>query len=81
MPFKPEDYEGSGSSQVTGNNINEGYRMERSQSGVVFSAHGSYNPTSLAVQHSLKEIFDEFTVMVTGELRQFDLEEDDKPVF
>ncbi len=81
MPFRQDDQDGSGSSQVTCNNTQEGYRMERSQSGVVFSAQGSYNPTSLAVQHSLKEIFDEFTVMVTGELRQFDLEEDDEPVF
>jgi hypothetical protein len=55
------------------------FRSEGNQTGTVFSANGSYNPTSLAVQNSLKEIFDPFHMMVTTELREAHTEEDDPP--
>ena len=45
------------------------YSGATKKTGVVFSAQGSYNPTNLAVENSLKEIFETFQTMVTGELR------------
>ena len=51
------------------------------QSGTVFSGK-PYLPTpatadNLAVQHSLMEIFDEFTDIISDELRMMDLESGD----
>lgn len=43
---------------------------------VVFSANAVI-PTNQAVSSSLKEIFDSFHTMVTGELKTFNLEDND----
>jgi hypothetical protein len=53
------------------------YSGGRKKTGVVFSAQGSYNPTNLAVENSLKEIFETFHTMVTGELRLISDDPDD----
>lgn len=78
MPLLEEACHCFDNSPLCNNQLKEGYRMERSQSGVMFSGYNNYNVTSLAVQHSLKEIFDEFHVMIAGELKDFDLEENDE---
>lgn len=42
----------------------------RGETKTVYSDTMAYNPTSLAVQQSLQEIFDEFHTMITGELKE-----------
>lgn len=82
MPTFDDSPRGNGSSGFKGKHTQEMFRFKKGKSGVVFSANGSFNPTNLAVENSLKEIFDQFHTMVTGELKQFDLtEDDDKPFF
>ncbi len=44
--------------------------QQNGRNDVVFSANQRYNPTSLAIESSLKEIFDEFEFLVTYELRR-----------
>lgn len=50
---------------------------EKKHNGPVFSSKGSYNPTNLAVENSLRDIFDQFHNMVTSELKTSNWKEDD----
>lgn len=55
------------------------FHTEEGRNGALFSAKNRYNSTNLAVEYSLKEIFNQFHTMVTGNLKAIHLEEDDKP--
>lgn len=78
MPLNDEDVFGKGKDGTTLKRL----RLERERNSVVLSKDYSYNPTSLAVETSLKEIFDEFGPLVAGELRTLTTpEENDEPFF
>ena len=72
MPFYEESYENTArlASHLKSSPLTE---------SPVYSAGGGYNPTNLAVRKSLQDIFDEFTTMVSYELRMIenDTEEDE----
>jgi hypothetical protein len=79
MPTFEDGPFGSGSSSFKESQTTQYFRLERANQGAVFSANGSYNPTNLAVENSLKEIFEAFHPTITGELKHFYEEEDESP--
>ncbi len=80
MPNSNNGLYGGGDSNPNGMRMQMELGRKMNPKGVVFSARGSFNPTNLAIEQSLQEIFNEFEPMVTDELRMINDEEDEQPV-